>query len=110
MLVLPLSACGAATGETASLAMERTATGADAEYIQELIDLDDAWAEQSDADIVETGEAFCAILDGTTSPAKAMGALYGAIPAGKADSFAIITVSNYCSHQLYSVTSYLGYK
>lgn len=105
-LTLSLASCGAQSSEETN----RTATGTDAEYIQELIDLDPAFADQADSDLLGMAEDFCYILDGTKTPTKAMGSLYSSMDSHVADMYAIHTVSEYCSNNLFSLTDWLGYK
>ncbi|KPN21713.1 hypothetical protein [Arthrobacter sp. Edens01] len=104
LLALTLTACG--TSEPAP--NNRTATGADAEYVKELIAKLPPLADYSDKEILGMADDFCAILNGTTTPSKAMNALYESI-GDDAETFAFLTVGAKCSNQLYPLSEYLGY-
>lgn len=109
MLALPLSACGPDTVEPASPApVERTATGADAEYIAALIEENPGFGELPDPEILGAAESFCNVLNDSESPSRAMGALLETMDKHEAEMFAIQTVSSRCSHNLYALTDYLG--
>lgn len=104
LLALTLTACGSAEAAPD----KRTATGADAEYIEELIADLPPLADYTDTEILGMADDFCAVLDGTTTPAKAMDVLYETI-GNDAETFALHTVGAKCSNQLYPLSRYLGY-
>ena len=105
-ITLPLVACGSEGSE----ASNRTATGADASYIQELIELDPAFAEVADDELLGMADNFCYVLGEMKTPARAMGILHESMDSHKAEMYALHTVGEYCTENLYSLTDWLGYK
>lgn len=103
ILALTLTGCGGGTDEN------RTATGEDAEYVQELIELSDAYEETPDADLIEMADSFCYILGQAQTPSNAMRTLYGSMNEHDAAMYAMTTASTRCPSELYGITNYLGY-
>lgn len=111
ILAAGLASCGSDTkAPQAAAPAASNLTAAEQDFVGEMLEVDERFADLEPKEVVELSKDFCKVLNTTTTPANAMEMLYGSMDKPTAMLAAITMAGEDCPGEITAIAKYTGLK